>query len=136
MAQTIRIRTRGNTDIVDITPQLLQAVRESGAKEGIVCAAVVGSTASLTTVEFEPGLVADLQRAFEQIAPHDAVYAHEQRWHDDNGHAHVRASLVGPSICLPVVDGAPVLGTWQQAVLIDFDTRPRERTIVVQVIPA
>jgi secondary thiamine-phosphate synthase enzyme len=134
MAQEIEVSSKGNTDIIDITGDLKRVVEASGVKEGIACLSVAGSTASLTTVEFEPGLVADLKRAFEQIAPEDAPYAHEARWHDDNGHSHVRASLVGPSLCLPVSGGAPVLGTWQQVVMIDFDTRPRTRTVAVQVV--
>jgi secondary thiamine-phosphate synthase enzyme len=135
MAQEIEVSSRGNTDIIDITSELANAVTRSGVTDGIACLSVVGSTASLTTVEFEPGLVQDLKRAFEQIAPEDAPYAHEARWHDDNGHSHVRASLVGPSLSIPVVDGQPVLGTWQQVVMVDFDTRPRTRTVVVQVVP-
>jgi secondary thiamine-phosphate synthase enzyme len=134
MAYEINVNTRGDTDIVDITPRLCEAVTKSGVRDGIVCLSVAGSTASLTTVEYEPGLVQDLQRVFEEIAPRDARYAHEERWHDDNGHSHVRASLVGPSLSLPVADGAPVLGTWQQVVLIDFDTRPRQRAVAVQVV--
>jgi len=130
----ILVRTQGNTDIVDVTQKVSAAVQTIGVQEGIVVISVIGSTASLTTVEFEPGLVEDLKRAFEQIAPENARYSHEERWHDDNGHSHVRASLVGPSLSLPVVAGLPALGTWQQIVLIDFDTRPRDRTLIVQVV--
>lgn len=130
----IRVHTKGNTDIVDITAEVTREVARSGIQFGIVCLSVVGSTAALTTLEFEPGLVEDLKRTFEQLAPEHARYAHEERWHDDNGHSHVRASLVGPSLSLPVVDGAPALGAWQQVALIDFDTRPRERTVAVAVV--
>lgn len=131
---TITCDTRGNGHTLDITPNLQAAIRESGVKGGIVALFVIGSTAALTTMEFEPGLVSDLQRAFEQIAPEDASYAHEARWNDDNGHAHVRASLLGPSLTIPIVQGQATLGTWQQVTLIDFDTRPRQRKVIVQII--
>lgn len=131
---TITRDTRGNGHTIDITQDLQSAVRESGVQEGIAVLFVIGSTAGLTTMEFEPGLVSDLQRAFEGIAPANAPYAHEARWGDDNGHAHVRASLLGPSLTVPIVQGRATLGTWQQVVLIDFDTRPRQRQVVVQIL--
>jgi secondary thiamine-phosphate synthase enzyme len=130
----LTVKTQGNTDIVDITPQLLEVVHRSGVESGVVCLFVVGSTAGITTMEYEPGLIADMRRTFEQIAPENAVYAHEERWHDDNGHSHIRASLVGPSLSVPITHGKPDLGEWQQVVVIDFDTRPRDRTIIVKIV--
>jgi secondary thiamine-phosphate synthase enzyme len=126
--------TRGDSDIRDITEEVAQAVTESGLQAGVATVFIIGSTAALTTVEYEPGLVADLQRVFEQIAPQDAVYQHEERWHDDNGHAHVRATLLGPSLSVPFNAGRLELGTWQQIAALDFDTRPRQRTVVVQMV--
>ncbi len=133
--EKIEVRTRGNCDVVDITGQTAEAVSRSGIRDGIVTVFNVGSTAGITTTEYEPGLVGhDLKAAFERIAPEDAHYEHEQTWNDDNGHAHVRASLLGPSVTIPVVDGALALGTWQQIVLIDFDTRQRARIVICQVV--
>lgn len=131
----IRISTRGDGHIVDLSDPLRRIVSESGVKTGQVTAMVVGSTAALSTVEYEPGLVGhDIVAALERLAPRDGEYRHEETWNDDNGHSHVRATLIGPSFSLPIVDGAVPFGTWQQPVLLDFDTRPRERTIVVSVI--
>ena len=131
----IRLRTRGDTDIVDLTEELAAAIRESGVTTGQATAMVVGSTAALSTVEYEPGLVEhDVEAALEGIAPEDGGYRHEATWNDDNGHSHVRATLIGPSLALPVVGGEVPFGTWQQPVLLDFDTRPRERTVVVTVV--
>lgn len=131
----IRISTGGNGHIVDLTEEIGRIVRESGVAVGQATAMVVGSTAALSTVEYEPGLVEhDLVAALERLAPENARYRHEETWHDDNGHSHVRATLVGPSLALPVVDGAVPFGTWQQPVLLDFDTRARDRTIVVTVV--
>ena len=131
----IRLRTRGNTDILDLTEELAEAVRESGVTTGQATAMVVGSTAALSTVEHEPGLVEhDIEAALEGIAPEDGDYRHEATWNDDNGHSHVRATLIGPSLALPVVEGQVPFGTWQQPVLLDFDTRPRDRTVVVTVV--
>ncbi|MDW8321983.1 MAG: secondary thiamine-phosphate synthase enzyme YjbQ [Armatimonadota bacterium] len=127
-------QTQGNGHTIDLTADLQQAVHDSGVREGVAALFVIGSTAALTTMEFEPGLVSDLQKAFEGIAPAHAPYAHEARWGDDNGHAHVRASLLGPSLIIPIVQGQATLGTWQQVVLIDFDTRPRQRRVVVQIM--
>jgi secondary thiamine-phosphate synthase enzyme len=131
----IEIQTEGNSQVLDVTPQLADVLSKSALRDGIATLFVVGSTAALTTTEYEPGLVnRDLRYYFNQFAPEDAYYEHEATWHDDNGHAHVRASLLGPSLTVPIVDGKPTLGTWQQIVLIDFDTRPRRRQIVVQLI--
>jgi len=127
--------TRGNDHIIDITRQVQEAVRESGVRIGQAALLVHGSTAALTTLEYEPGLVNhDIATAMERIAPRDARYEHEETWNDDNGHSHVRASLVGPSLALPIAEGQVPLGTWQQIVLLDSDTRPRERTVHMSVL--
>ena len=127
---TIECHTRGDDHIVDLTGLVQAAVATAGVSRGQAALLVHGSTASLSTLEFEPGLVNhDISAALEGIAPRDARYEHEETWHDDNGHSHVRAALVGPSLALPIVDGSVPLGTWQQIVLIDSDTRPRQRTV-------
>jgi secondary thiamine-phosphate synthase enzyme len=131
----LTIETRGSSHVVDLTGPIEEALAGGSIRDGIATVFAVGSTAGITTTEFEPGLAGtDLREAFEKIAPADAPYAHEATWDDDNGHSHVRASLLGPSITVPIVGGRPVLGTWQQVVLIDFDTRPRTREVVVQVL--
>jgi secondary thiamine-phosphate synthase enzyme len=133
--EELQVKSRGNNDVINITDSVTQAVGKSGVKDGIVTVFVVGSTAGITTTEYEPGLANyDLEAAFEKIAPKNARYEHEETWHDDNGHAHVRASLLGPSITVPIVEGRMMLGTWQQIILIDFDTRARNRTIVCQIV--
>ena len=131
----INVKTKGNCDVVNITDQVGEVVAKTGVSEGTVTLFNVGSTAGITTTEYEPGLVNyDLAAAFEKIAPANARYEHEETWHDDNGHAHVQASLLGPSLSVPVVDGQLTLGTWQQIILIDFDTRARTRTVICQII--
>lgn len=131
----IRLKTRGDSQVVNLNDLVTSRVEEGRIRSGTVTVFVVGSTAGITTTEFEPGLVEhDLEANFEKIAPQDGYYKHEETWHDDNGHSHVRASLLGPSVTVPLVDGRLTLGTWQQIVLIDFDTRPRDRRVVVQVI--
>jgi secondary thiamine-phosphate synthase enzyme len=131
----ITIKTRGHCDVVDMTEQVSVAVAGAGVRAGTVTLFNIGSTAGITTTEYEPGLATyDLKTAFERIAPENARYEHEQTWHDDNGHAHVRASLLGPSLNVPIVDGRLTLGTWQQIILVDFDTRPRTRTIICQIV--
>lgn len=133
--EELQVKSRGNNDVINITDSVAQAVGKSGVKDGIVTVFVVGSTAGITTTEYEPGLADyDLEAAFEKIAPKNARYEHEETWHDDNGHAHVRASLLGPSITVPIVEGRMMLGTWQQIILIDFDTRARNRTIICQIV--
>jgi secondary thiamine-phosphate synthase enzyme len=133
--RTLEVRTRGNDHVVDLTAKLQAAVAGTGVRTGQAALLVHGSTAALTTLEFEPGLVEhDLAAALERVAPRNARYEHEETWHDDNGHSHVRASLVGPSLALPIVDGRVPLGTWQQVVLVDSDTRPRARTVHVSVV--
>lgn len=134
-ADRIEVSTEGNVDILDLTDEIRRVVHDSDVAIGQCTAMVTGSTAALTTLEFEPGLVEhDIATALEGIAPEDAPYEHEKTWNDDNGHSHVRASLIGPSLALPVVDGGLPLGTWQQIVLVDCDTRPRRRTVVVTVV--
>ncbi len=129
-----KAHTRGQGDVQDLTPAVQAAIAESKLRSGIATVFVVGSTAGITTIEFESGVVSDLARAFEQIAPRNAEYQHHLRWGDDNGSSHVRAGLLGPSLTIPVRDGALALGTWQQIVLVEFDTRPRTREIVMQLI--
>ena len=131
---SFHLQTRGENDLVDLTAYATEAVAKSHLKSGIANLFVIGSTAALTTIEFEPGLAHDFPAALERIAPKDSHYLHEEKWHDDNGHSHIRASLIGPSLTVPFVDGKLVLGTWQQIVLLECDTRPRDRTITVQVI--
>jgi secondary thiamine-phosphate synthase enzyme len=129
------VNTRGHTEVINITERVAAGIQSGRIRNGVATVFVVGSTAGITTTEFEPGLVQrDLKVAFEKIAPQDAEYLHEQTWNDDNGHSHVRASLLGPSLAVPIVDGRMPLGTWQQIVLIDFDTRPRTRRIIVQTV--
>ena len=134
-SEKISIRTRGNGHIVDITEQVGQAVSRTGVSEGAVVVFHIGSTGGITTTEYEPGLANyDIEAACERSAPASARYEHEETWHDDNGHSHVRAALLGPSLTVPISDGRLTLGTWQQIVLVDFDTRARTRTVVCQVI--
>jgi secondary thiamine-phosphate synthase enzyme len=126
------VQTRGQSDAHDITERVATAVRETTITNGTVTVFVVGSTAAVTTIEFEPGAIADLNRLFESIAPRDAEYRHHLRWGDDNGSSHVRAALLGPSLTVPVVAGTLTLGEWQQIMLLEFDTRARRREIVIQ----
>jgi len=131
----IKVKTKGNCDIVDVTEQVRKFVAESDVSEGTVTVFNVGSTAGITTTEYEPGLVNyDIEAAFERIAARGARYEHEETWHDDNGHAHVRASVLGPSLSVPVIGKELALGTWQQIILVDFDTRARTRTVICQII--
>jgi secondary thiamine-phosphate synthase enzyme len=134
-ADTINVETDGNDHILDLTDDLQRVVADSGISIGQVTAMVIGSTGAISTLEFEPGLVDhDIAAALERIVPRDGHYVDEQTWHDDNGHSHVRATLIGPSLALPVLDGRLPLGTWQQVVLLDFDTRARSRRIAVTLI--
>jgi len=131
----IKVKTRGNCDIINITEQIIEAVGQSDIADGVVTLFNVGSTAGITTTEYEPGLANyDIAAAFEKIAPRNGHYEHEKTWHDDNGHAHVRAAVLGPSLSIPIVDGRLTLGTWQQIILVDFDTRARTRTVVIQIV--
>ena len=133
----INVQTRGNCHVVNITDDVSSAVDDSGCSDGAAVLFSVGSTAGLTTLEYEPGLAQhDIAALFERLAPANARYEHEQTWHDDNGHSHCRAALLGPSLNIPIVDAKLTLGTWQQIVLIDFDTRARTRTVVCQIMGA
>ncbi len=134
ITDTVSLGTRGNGDVHDITPQVNDAVRASGLRAGIVTVFVPGSTGGVTTVEYESGLITDLSTLFDRVAPTHEHYQHDRRWGDGNGHAHVRASLLGPSLTVPFVDQRLTLGTWQQIVFIDFDNRPRHRELVLQII--
>ena len=131
---TISLSTRGHADIQDITAQAQNVVRKHALKEGTLTLFVPGSTGALTTVEYEPGLLKDLPEAFERLAPSNQRYPHDDTWHDGNGHSHVRASLLGPSLVVPFSAGKLLLGTWQQIVFIDFDNRSRNRSIIAQVM--
>jgi secondary thiamine-phosphate synthase enzyme len=133
VTDAIEVQTRGDGDMLDLTSQVAALVERHGLAEGQVLVFVGGSTAGLTTVEFEPGLQRDLPAAFERFAPRSAHYHHEDTWHDGNGHSHVQASLLGPSLVVPVAGGAMLLGTWQQIVLLCFDNKPRRRRITVQL---
>lgn len=130
----IRLKTKGDTDILDITQMVVKQVQESGLKDGTVTVFVPGSTGGLTTIEYESGLIKDVQRLFEELASKKKEYLHNLRWRDGNGYSHVRASLLGPSLTVPFVDKTLQLGTWQQIVFIDFDNRPRQREIILQII--
>jgi secondary thiamine-phosphate synthase enzyme len=133
--QKINVKTKGNCDVINITEQVSEVVAKSGVSEATVTVFNVGSTAGITTTEYEPGLVNyDIAALFEKIAPANGRYEHEETWHDDNGHAHARATLLGPSLSVPVVDGRLTLGTWQQIILVDFDTRARTRMVICQII--
>ena len=131
---TIEKTTSAGTDILDLTSDIVAFLDESGIQDGQLLVFTPGSTAGITTVEYEGGAISDLARAFEELAPEGAEYRHNLRWGDGNGYSHVRAALLGPSLTLPVVAGAPELGTWQQVILCDFDNRPRRRRIVLQAM--
>jgi secondary thiamine-phosphate synthase enzyme len=131
---TFSLSTRGWNDVHDLSRRVEEVVRTSKIVEGVVTVFVPGSTAGITTLEYESGVIYDLKKAIDRMAPHDIHYDHDARWGDGNGFAHVRAALLGPSLTVPIVRGEMQTGTWQQIVLIDFDNRPRQREIVVQVV--
>ena len=131
---TRQVKTKGQGDAHDITDAVSAVVTESGLSSGLATVFVVGSTAAVTTIEFEPGAVADLNAVFETLAPRNGSYRHHERWGDDNGSSHVRAAILGPSLSVPFRRGALLLGTWQQVVLIELDTCPRTREFIVQVL--
>jgi secondary thiamine-phosphate synthase enzyme len=133
-AGMLRLSTRGDGEIVDVTGGVASVVRESRADRGVATVFVVGSTLAVTTMEYEPGGVQDLTEALERLWPPDGDYAHNRRNHDTNSHAHMRAAMIGPSESIPIVAGELVLGTWQQIVLLDFDDRPRQRAVHVHVV--
>jgi secondary thiamine-phosphate synthase enzyme len=130
----LRFSTDGDGDVIDLTEGVLSVVAQAGVENGLVSVFVPGSTAAVTTMEYEPGGVHDLKAALDRLVPTEGDYEHNRLNHDTNSHAHIRAAIVGPSECLPVSDGRLGTGTWQQVVLIDFDDRPRQRTVVVQVM--
>ena len=130
----INLSTQGENDIIDITNNVKKILLESKLKNGIITLFVVGSTAAITTIEFESGLTKDFPNMLERIAPKDTEYEHDKTWHDGNGHAHVRASLIGPSLTIPFNNGETLLGTWQQIVFVELDTSSRERKVVAQII--
>ena len=132
--KTILFHTEAEMDVVDVTKDVADLLADSAITHGIVTVFCPGSTGALTTMEFEPGLVKDMQELFEKLAPRDHYYHHEERWHDNNGHSHVRASLIGPSVTIPFRDKRLMLGTWQQIGFYDFDVRARERELVVQIM--
>lgn len=130
----LSLNSRGEGDILDITGRVASVVAETGLKNGIVTVFVPGSTGALTTIEFEPGLMKDFPDMLERLAPKNIAYEHERRWHDGNGHSHVRASLIGPSLTVPFNNGSLALGTWQQIVFLELDVRSRSRNIILQMI--
>ena len=132
--ETLHVDLKTGPDITDISSQLSACIKQSGINTGMLGVSITGSTGSLTTIEYEPGVVADLKEAIGRLAPPDWPYAHEQAWNDGNGHSHVQAALLGPSISLPVREGRLALGTWQQVVAINHDNRPRRREIEVTIV--
>lgn len=130
----ISLRTNGDTHLIDVTDDARELLKSGSIESGIVTVFVPGSTGGITTVEYEPGLLKDLPAMFERIIPRHMTYAHDQTWHDGNGHSHVRAALLGPSLTVPFAEKRMFLGRWQQIVFIDFDNRPRQRELIVQVI--
>lgn len=133
-ALEIHLRTSGNGDIQNLTPSIDECIGKAKFQNGLCTVFAIGSTAAVTTMEFEPGLQEDIPRVLERLVPSNDVYQHELTWHDDNGHSHVQAAILGPSLTVPVVNGQMTLGTWQQIVLIELDTRSRERQIVVHLM--
>jgi len=131
---TLQISTKGQGDAHDLTRAVARAVAESGIQDGIVTVFVSGSTAGVTTIEFEPGALHDLNAMFEELAPRSGEYRHHLQWGDDNGSSHVRAALLGPSVTVPFKGGALLLGQWQQIAVLEFDTRPRSRDVVIQIV--
>ena len=134
ITKTLQVKTKGELQMINITEDVSKIVKESKISNGIATVFVPGSTASVTTIEYEPGLLKDFPDMLERIAPKDMNYEHENMWHDGNGHSHVRASLLGPSLTVPFTNKQLTLGTWQQIVLIELDTRSRDRSLVVQII--
>lgn len=134
LTEHISVKTKGEVDIIDLTDKIEGTIENSGLSKGIVTIFVPGSTGALTTIEYEPGLLQDFPAALERIAGRDISYEHEKRWHDGNGHSHVRASLLGPSLTVPFNNAKLILGTWQQIIFIELDVRSRTRNLVVQII--
>jgi secondary thiamine-phosphate synthase enzyme len=134
VTERIALETPGEVQVVDVTDMVQAAVSASGLRSGIACVFNPGSTGSLTTIEYEPGLVADLPAALERLFPRGIEYKHDETWHDGNGHSHVRASMMGPGVNVPFVDGRLMLGTWQQIVFVELDNKPHRRSLVVQMV--
>ncbi len=132
--ESLSLETTSGTDIIDITPHVDNVVKRAGVQNASLVLFTPGSTAALTTIEFESGAVNDLRKALDRIAPEDMYYEHNERWQDGNGYSHVRAALMGPSLQVPVINGDLLLGTWQQIVLLDFDNKPRMRKVAIQLI--
>jgi secondary thiamine-phosphate synthase enzyme len=134
VTEHIDFQTNGNAEMTDLTAKVARALERSGLEAGVIVVFVSGATGAVTTIEFEPGLVEDMKDALERIAPQEIEYAHNKRWGDGNGHSHIRASVIGPSLTVPFSEGKLLLGTWQQIVFLDLDNRPRYRRIVVQIM--
>lgn len=134
VTESISFQTKGECDIIDITPQVTQQLTETNINNGTVTLFVTGSTAGVSTIEYEPGLIADFKSMWERIVPKNITYNHDRRWGDGNGHSHVRASLLSASLVVPFTDKNLTLGTWQQIILVDFDNRSRSRQVVLQII--
>lgn len=134
ITKMVQLRSSTENDIINVTEQTSDALKESGLQNGIITVFIAGSTAAITTIEYEPGLKHDFPKMLSRIAPRDIQYNHVDTWHDGNGHSHVRASLVGPSLAVPFSNGDLILGTWQQIVVIEMDTRPRERILTLQIL--
>jgi secondary thiamine-phosphate synthase enzyme len=132
--ETFSLETKGEVDVLDVTPRVAKAVANSGVMNGIAGVFTPSSTSAITTMEFEPGLREDIPRALERLIPRGEAYRHEEAWHDGNGHSHVRSSLLGPGITVPVRNGSPVLGSWQQIVFLELDVRPRRRELIVHIL--
>jgi secondary thiamine-phosphate synthase enzyme len=130
----VQVSTRGHADMHDITRDVAQVLADTGVRNGLVTVFTASSTSALTTIEYESGALADLKRTLDEIAPPNRDYKHNLRWGDGNGHSHLRAALMKPSLSIPVIDGRMTLGTWQQILFIDFDVRPRQRELVIQII--
>ena len=131
---SITLKTSARDEVIDVTEKVREIVSKSEIREGLACVFVAGSTGAVTTIEHEPGLVTDMRDAMDRLYPKSIDYEHHQRWGDGNGHSHIRASLVGPSLTVPIVDGNLVLGTWQQIVFLEFDNKPRTRELTVQIV--
>ena len=134
ITKDITLQSRGNCDIIDITSQVAKNVKESGVNSGIVTLFIVGSTAGITTIEYEPNLLSDFKNMWDRVIPQNIAYEHNKTWGDGNGHSHVRASTLGASLIIPFVNKRLTLGTWQQIVFVDFDNRPRSRKIAIQIL--
>lgn len=134
VTKNLQIQSRGENDVIDLTEEVQTSVGSTKLRNGVVTVFVSGSTGAVTTMEYEPGLVRDFPEMLERAAPKNIPYKHQEAWNDDNGHSHVKASLVGPSLSVPFVEGKLALGTWQQIVFVELDIRPRARRIVLQIV--